>query len=245
MSKKLILVILSVVLSGVFSLTAIGQERQFVVLSESSGIGIIQGGEQYFRIDNGIWGPNWSWTSYGGNVVVEAGKSISRLETTLRQTGAKLNLDVTTEQTAPRQLSINYRLKSSKDTQLTLAIVSLSFSNLFADAAKVVAKSSNNTIQSRSFPLGLGGFDEPVSQLDLIDKDGLKTNIQIIPPTKISIDNSLRIILAEQQIKAVSTREVKLILNLPNIVTYYASPEQIPFDQGFDSRKARPYPAQK
>jgi len=233
MSKKIILVILSVVLSGAFPLTAFGQERQFVVLSESSGIGIIKAGEQYFRIDNGIWGPNWSWTSYGGNVVVEAGKSISRLETTLRQTDAKLNLNVTAEQTDPRQLAIHYRLESSKDTQLTLAIVSLSFSNLFADAAKVVAKSSNNTTQSRSFPLGLGSFDEPVSQLELIDKNGLKTNIQIIPPTKISIDNSLRIILAEQQIKAASIGEVKLIVNLPDIAAYYGSPDQIPFDEGF------------
>jgi hypothetical protein len=235
MSKKLILVILYVALFEVFPLAVYAQERQFAVLSESSGIGIVKADEQYFRIDNGIWGPNWSWTSYRGNVVVEAGKSISRLETTLRQTGAKLNLDVTTEQTTPRQLSIHYRLKSSKDTQLTLAIVSLSFSNLFADAAKVIAKSLNNTTQTRSFPLGLGSFDEPVSQLEFTDKNGLKTNIQINPPTKISIDNSLRIILAEQQIKAVSIKEVKLIVNLPDIATYYASPDQIPFDEGFDT----------
>jgi len=235
MPKKLIMVTLSIALSGVYPLTVIGQERPFIVLSESSGIGIIKADEQYFRIDNGIWGPNWSWTSYRGNVAVETGKSISRLETTLRQTGAKLNLNVTAEQTNPRQLSINYRLESSKDTQLTLAIVSLSFSNLFADTAKVVAKSSNNTTQNRSFPLGLGGFDGPVSQLELIDKNGLKTNIQIIPPTKISIDNSLRIILAEQQIIAVSTKEVKLILSLPDIATYYGSPDQIPYDKGFDT----------
>jgi hypothetical protein len=235
MSKNISLVILSAALFGTFSLTAYGQETQFVVLSESSGIGIIQGAEQYFRIDNGIWGPNWSWTSYEGNVVVEAGKSISRLETTLRQTGAKLNLDVTTEQTAPQQLSIDYRLKSSKDTQLTLAIVSLSFSNLFADSAKVIAKSSDNTTQTRSFPLGLGSFDEPVSQLELMDKDGLKTNIQISPAAKISIDNSLRIILAEEQIKAASTKEVKLIVSFPQILTYYGSPGKIPNDKGFDS----------
>lgn len=235
MSKNFILIILSIALLETFPLTVCGQDTQFVALSESSGIGIIQGSEEYFRIDNGIWGPNWSWTSYGGNVVVEAGKSISRLETVLRQTGAKLNLDVTTEQTAPQQLSIHYRLKSSKDTQLTLAIVSLSLSNLFADTAKVIARSSKNTIQSRSFPLGLGSFDEPVSQLELMDKNGLKTNIRIIPAAKISIDGSLRIILAEQQIKAVSTKEVRLILNLPDIATYYGSPEQIPYDKGFDT----------
>ncbi len=173
--------------------------------------------------------------NYRGNVTIEADKSISNLKTTLKQTGAKLELSIETEQTAPRQLTVNYRLKSSKDTQLTLAIVSLSFDNLFDDGAKIIAASSSQSTKTRLFPLGRGSFDEPISQLTLIDSSGLQTRIQISPAAGISFDGSLRIVLAEKQLNAAAPKEVRLVVNLPEKVSYFASPEQIPYDKDFDT----------
>ncbi|NQV33744.1 MAG: hypothetical protein HQ515_13710, partial [Phycisphaeraceae bacterium] len=213
--------------------TGSAYETPWSVFSETSGMGVMQNGQQYLRLDNGIWGPNWSWNSYRGSITAANGSSTSRLESLLK-TGAKLNLNIQTRKTAPRQITVNYRLTSSEDTSLTLAIISLTLDKQFADKAKVNAVTSNGTKIEPSFPLGIGSLGDDVSLLNLIDSAGHLTCIQITPAAKVSIDKSLRIVLAEKQLLKANAQNVTLKVDFPENVTYYPSPDHVPFDTDFD-----------
>lgn len=213
--------------------TMSAQETSWSVFSETSGIGVMQNGQPYLRLDNGIWGPNWSWNSYRGSIAVSNGNSTSRLESLLK-TGAKLDLNIHTRQTGPRQLTVNYQLTSSKDTSLTLAIISLTLDRQFADKAKVNAFTSSGTNVERSFPLRIGSLGDDVSQLNVTDSAGHVTRIQITPAAKVTIDNSLRIVLAEQQLQQGTAQNITLTIDFPQNVTYYPSPDHVPFDSDFD-----------
>ena len=109
---------------------SIWAEDGFTVLPENpTTVSVLRDGESYLDIGFVGWGPNWGWMGFRGEM--EEHDDATRLVCTskVEQTGADIRLTAEVRKSGPRQLKLDLDLRTSKDTDLTTIVVSITMAD--------------------------------------------------------------------------------------------------------------------
>ena len=232
---------LTIGMSALFALFAVpaacapAGEGDFVAFPEGPGtFTFIRDGQPYLEIGLVGWGPDWSWLGWKGKIEEAAGKTVTTNTTTVKQSGADLTLRTEVSKSGQRQLTFSIDLRSSKDSTLTYIVNSVHVADKFFGKGKVLATLADGKTGTVEMPLARKGVGKQVKQFVLVDDAGVETTITLDPALDIASDGDARIILADKQIAGAVPVQVTMTVHLPGDVTYYAGPDSVPQDPGFD-----------
>jgi len=199
-----------------------------------STIGVLEDGETYLEIGFVGWGPNWQWLGFGGRVEELGTQSRLGGEATVQASGARVGIDAVVGQSGPRSLQMDIGVKTDRDTDLTCLIASVEIpKKTFAGGRMLVSQQDGNT-RSVDLPLGRGNLGQNVQRLTLIDAADRRTQIVLDPPCDLTADGAARIVLAGNHLEADQPRRVKLSVDLPAELSYYAGSQSTPVEPGLD-----------
>ena len=208
---------------------------QFVALPENgSTIGVLEDDETYLEFGFLGWGPNWQWLGFRGEIAQRQTESRLTSRATVGASGAEVSFDVVAKQDGPRRMTMDVKLQTDRDTDLTYMIASVEIpQKVFADGKLLVAGASGD-VKTMELPLGLGEVGEDVRRLTLVDSSGRRTAISLSPGCDVASDNEIRVILANRRIQSDQPRQVTISVDLPQDLTYYPGSDSVPAESDFD-----------
>lgn len=131
-----------------------------------------------------------------------------------------------------RQIDLEYTLSADQDAQTTLGIIEMTVG---ADAVgKTVVTEQDGSTRTIEGGYGRQGLGKQVAGLVLSGKDGEAARLRFEPPVEIVSDGAARIVLASGALPGNQPRSVRIAVELPGDLTFYASTEEAPFEPGFD-----------
>lgn len=207
---------------------ACGQPAAYVGLATGEGLHLLHGGDPVLSLSYPLWGPGWAWTGWQGSATEEGGETVHLLKATIAASRAQLQLRLQPRQTGPRQITLDYTLTASAATPLTLATVCLSPRGAFAGASTLV-QNAGETVE-RTAPYGRQPLGTAVSRLTLTGADGRRLLLAFSPAPEIQADGDARIVLARDSLAADTPVRLRITIDLPELVTFYASPGAVPDD---------------
>jgi hypothetical protein len=226
MKKFLLLSIVSA------ALAASASENPFTALPASGQtVSILKDGNSYLDFTIIAWGPKWSQSSFKGTAV--GSKGIMSAANSTKIGDANIALDVQARQMDASQLELNYELKSSQKTAVTLITAGINFDEVAFAGGKTAIKTDGGETATANLPLGKTGLGKRVKVLTLTDAGGFETRLEFDPPCDIASDKQGRIVLAENELA--KTVKQAVTVSLPGDVTFYASAAEVPADPGSES----------
>jgi hypothetical protein len=181
----------------------------------------------------GVWGPKWAWTGLGGTVANDQGATDAKLKAKLGGTGVPIAYALRASRSGERTLTITAAATAEQDSALTLAILGLSPGQRFHGDGRCIV-SDGGTDKPRAVPFGKEALGAAVSKLHFTDAQGAALDIVFAKPARIAADGAARIVLAADQIAGGVRNEVSFTLTLPQDLTWYPTPAEIPFPTGWE-----------
>ncbi len=208
-------------------------EAPFTMFPEGGkSLTVLREGAPYMELAFSGWGPKWSWMGFRGKAREEDGKT--HITATAKvNTGAKLTAEAVGGKTGPKKAAYEIELSTSKDTDLTQAILSVTLGRGFG-GGKVLVTGEDGKTRTVKLPLGRGGLGDAVKELTYVDGAGGKTALAFEPATEVTTDGDMRITLARKLTKGEPVK-LGLTIELPGELTYYAAPKAVPQTPGFDA----------
>ena len=187
----------------------------------------------YMEVGFTGWGPDWSWMGWRSNVGAEGDTTVATNTSSVKSSGADIELGVEVRKTAPRQLTFDMSLSSSKDTDLTYIVSSLQLPEKAFGKGKVLVTSADGEEKTVEMPLARKGLGDAVKRFTCVDNAGKRTTFSLDPAVPVSSDGEARIVLAHE-LEADQPVEVTMTVDLPTDLTYYASGAEVPQTSNFD-----------
>ena len=176
----------------------------------------------------GAWGPNWAWTGIEGTSVNDKGITKAQLGGKLGGTGVPFRLDLHAGRSAARTVKVSVGLKADQDTALTLVILGLTPGQRFQGEGRCIV-TDGGVDKPRAVPFGQVALGSSVTRLRFMDAKGATLEIAFAKPTQIVADGSARIVLAAEKIAGGTMSEVAFTMILPEDLSWYPTPAEIPF----------------
>ncbi|MEI7728025.1 MAG: hypothetical protein WCO56_00520 [Verrucomicrobiota bacterium] len=222
---------LAVAMFAVFGSQTAAAPLPFTAFSAGKADVIIsQAGGDFLRIGTAVWGPKWAYSSFTGKNASETGITTGDLSAKIKGAGTPLRLSFKAARIAPNQLQLSYELKAEAGMEITLAAVDLAPGKCF-EGREVIVEAQGKTTRV-PYPFGRRPIDTQVSALRLTEASGSTTVIRFEPPCEVAADNSARIILAQDAVKAGVSKSLKLTVELPGATDWYASLAEMPEEPG-------------
>ncbi len=185
--------------------------------------------QEYLDLSLAGWGPGWAWQSFEGEVQAEGEVSRASARTTIASSGARVEIAARTTPTGPQQLRFQVRIRSDRDTDLTLLMAGVQLAEPAFARGEVEALFADGSRRSFPLPLGRQGLGESVRSFTLVDGQGRRTTWHLEPALEVTSDRDLRIGLA-RSLQADVPVEASWTIELPAPLTFYAHPDQVPAD---------------
>lgn len=174
------------------------------------------------------WGPRWGWTGLKAVVNARDGATAAVLTGTLGNGGPPVKLELNASRSGPRQLTIEAALTAERAGGSTMVVLAINPGQRFHGAGKAAVTAAGATT-ARDVPFGRVALGEAVSALRLGDALG----IACAEPVEIQADNAARLVLGKGDLAAGTRRSVRLVIDLPGDLTWYATPDAAPAPPGF------------
>ena len=177
------------------------------------------------------WDPGWGWVvlraenSTDGNVAV--------VESTAGQNRpAQVKIALRVAPVTLRSLEYTAVLTASQDTECTVGIIAFDPGPAIKKSVVEFADGSNRTVEGA---YGKDGLGENITAVALHRETGEAVRLVFDKPAKIASDRGGRIVMAEGHYKGNEPKEVKFSIHLDRDLTFYPSPVEIPFEEGFEN----------
>ncbi len=226
-------ILLSVVVLATAMPRASEAESVLVFPTDSQHHVFMLDGEEYFELGFAGWGPGWAWQSFRGELSTDGQVGVAVSNTTIAASGANVQIRTNTTRTGPRQLTIQARITTDRDTDLTMLIAGLNpEQRSFRQGQALVTDEAGDSV-TVPLPPGRRDLGQQVRELRLSDSQDRETVLTFQPPLALSADGDLRIGLA-RRLQEQQPVEARLTIDLPAALTYYAHPDRVPDEPGFD-----------
>jgi hypothetical protein len=229
-AEKTVLVVVVLVMS---MLRISAAEKALVFPADSQNTVCMLDGQEYLELGFAGWGPDWAWQSFQGEMNAENAIGLAVSNTTIAASGAKVQIATRTAQTGPRQLTMQTRITTDRDTDLTMLIAGLNLEERSFGQGQAVVTDVDGTSVAASLPPGRRELGQQVRRLLLRDNQGRETVFTFEPALELTTDGDLRIGLA-RRLQQQQPVQASLTIDLPVPLTYYPHPDQIPEASGFD-----------
>ena len=236
MSERLVHVTIAccVLSAGIAHSAACAADGTFVAFPENAQtLTVLCDGEPYLQLALVGWEPNWKYMGFRGEMAEVDGTTVltNRGRTA---TGGQITATLRIARDGPRRLTIETELETTRDADLTYIIGSIEFAkDAFADGA-VAAIGTDGQLRETRLPLDKRGVGDRVARMTLADAAGRKSHVAITPPRDVPSDGAARLVLAGAKLSASAPQRTTLAIDLPGEVDYYAGPDRIPAEPGFD-----------
>lgn len=196
----------------------------------ASSFSVLNDNSSYIDFSLAGFGPNWSYLSIRGTLRSSA--NTMKASNHAKSGGAELSIDVTAEPIKNKQFKLTYVTTTSETIPVTMIAVGLNFDPAAFENGKIKATTQDGQETELSIPLGKGGVGKNIKTCVLIDSDGAETKLMFEPACDIASDGQARTLLAEGTLSGTSSQEITV--TLPEKLTFYSTPEEVPFETGFD-----------
>ncbi len=231
--KQAGMILLSIVVLAMSMLRASEAESTLVFPADAQSTVFMLDGQEYLELGFAGWGPGWAWQSFRGEMNAEGAVGLAVSNTTIAASGANVQIRTSTAQTGPRQLTMQTRITSDRDTDLTMLIAGLNPEERSFRQGQAVVTEVDGTSVEVPLPPGRRELGQQVSQLLLRDSQGRETVFTFEPALALTTDGDLRIELA-RRLQSQQPVQASLTIDLPAPLTYYPHPDRVPEQSGFD-----------
>jgi hypothetical protein len=174
-----------------------------------------------FRMGLGGWGPRWAWVGVQSRKKADGDRLSGRVPFVVnKDKGEIIDVGFGAWQQAARQITFSYDLEAARDVPLTMLIASVNFeprgSKGHVTLTHADGKQSKITLPVR----GIRTAPATSQVAFAFDTVGTVT-MQIDPPSPITFDNDMRIVLATDLFPK-GKRRVTLTLTFPDAANFYA-----------------------
>lgn len=206
---------------------AFGDGPLIVYASEHTLNVVTPGGQGVLHIGYRLWGPGWAWTGIPGSYRPEGAAAVGTFSGQIGRSNVPFTFQTRLTASGKRQLKMEGEFKTSQDSELVMAGIGLSFDAPLRgeDRARVTDASGAKTV---SLPLGIGRLSDSFQKVSAKDAEGNAFTIAFDKPVLASHDGEIRVILAENSIKANDGKRFSLTLDLPEDAAFYLTPDSVP-----------------
>lgn len=162
----------------------------------------------------GGWGPNWGWRGFGAHQSAHGDElNVTAPFEANKEAGEIINVALRAWKSGPQAVSFQYTLSAAKDVPLTMLIASINTEAAFQNGQAVVTQADGKQV---TLPLAFGGIHgmDAGKQVAFQSKDAGEYGLTLDPPTALTTDGQLRVILAQDKFLK-GTRTVTLTLSFP------------------------------
>ncbi len=155
---------------------------EYIVLPESNTtLTVLHNGETYCDVELVGWGPNWSWMGLPGSLQEQADSTRMVSRGKVAASNAEIDVTVSVRKTGPRQMTLDFEFRSSRDTTLTYIVAAVSMAGSAFRDGQVMASLADGSSRTTQLPLDRKGIGENVAGFDLVDATGAKTQWTLSP----------------------------------------------------------------
>ena len=175
-------------------------------------------------------GPSWKplhfkgRTKRGGNKVRMSSSAI------VSESGAKLKVDSVVTKTGERELTLVTTVSTNKDTASAyIALEIYILQQPRSTRLRVTPDSGPASIIE--LPLDKRPIGNEITQLSFVDHRGEQTSLRLSPPSDVSADGAVRIVVADSSLKKNENQKLTVTINLPAKVTFFSNPKNLPVEK--------------
>ena len=199
-------------------------------------------GQDILRIGYRLWGPSWAWSGIDGTYrsaadsnMVAANLRAAEGDFVGRVGRSDVPFTFHTQLTAngKRRLKMEGEFKTERDSGLTMAGIGLAFDAPLRGKDRSVYTDADGT-HTVNLPLGLGTLTDSFQKISVNDEAGKTFTITFDQPVRASSDGEIRILLAEDQIKANDGKRFGMTIDFPEDTAFYLTPDSVPYPADWD-----------
>jgi hypothetical protein len=174
-----------------------------------------------FRMGLGGWGPHWAWVGMQSRQKAEGDRLSLQVPFVVNKNkGETIDIRFEAWQPASRQIAFRYNLDADRDVPLTLLMASVNFEPHGSQGQLALAHADGKQSKIALPVRGIRAVPATSQAAFNFDKGGT-VKMQIDPPSPITFDNGMRVVLASDLFPK-GSRRVTLTLTFPGEVAFYA-----------------------
>ncbi len=202
--------------------SAAGPWSALINPDNSLAFSFLRDGRPVFQLSLAGWGPKWAWVGVQAREKAEGQRLSVRFPFVVsKDKGEVIDVQFQAWQPGKRQVVFRYDLESAKDVPLTQLIASLNFepqgSQGTLTLTHVEGKPTKVALPIKGIRPG-----PTASKAEFAFDKGGTVMMRFDPPTPITFDNALRVVLASDLFRQ-GKRHVMLTLTFPEDVAFHAS----------------------
>lgn len=202
-----------------------------VAFIAKDAVNILRDGTSLLDIKPIYWGPKWKFV--GLSAVNRAEGLAGLFESSGTFESAAIRFEGRIAPSGTRRLDMEFSLRADRDTPATMGILSM---NVSSDVvARTVVTRQDGSTQVIQGGYGRNGLGKQIAELALFGPSAEVAHLRFDPPADIASDGAARIVLAHDMLPGNTPRSLRISLELPGDLTFYASTEAVPFEPGFDT----------
>jgi hypothetical protein len=191
------------------------------------------------------WGPKWAYCNLKNKGMDDRGlvlEPVQQQRPKRKQKDAPIpealpiRLVLLARPAGPRRLEVVATFTASAEASLTQVALSVKAGGRF-DGEDRCTVTADGVSEQRTVPFSQEPLGQAVGLLSFVsgDESGSVLSLAFGAPVQVGADNAARIILAEQSVAVGYSREVRFSIELPGDLTWYSSPKEVPFPDGWES----------
>ena len=190
---------------------------------------IRDGAESLLTFKPLYWGPGWKWTGFKTTNASDGKTAVA--ESVSGKDDSQIKFDLRVEPRTARSFEYTAAYSANSDTESTIGVISFDPGSAIKKTVVEMADGTSRTIEGKYARAGLG---DAVKAVALISDSGEAVRMAFDKPTKIVSDGAARIVLVSGKYPANEPQATKFTVTLDRNMTFYPSPDDIPFEEGFE-----------
>lgn len=174
-----------------------------------------------------VWGPAWGFSGLSGAFSKSGDGATGVFRQQMPGTGVSFETALSLQPRGLRQLEIEASFVAERDTDLTLAVLTVKPGSALRGAGRAVATDAGGA-RTLDVPLGRGTLSSALQRLELRTADGQVFALGFEKPAEVVMDGEARIVLAKDRAIAGQKRAVNISLQLPDDADFLLTADAIP-----------------
>lgn len=208
-----------------------GADEPLTVYTSGHAVKVVKpGGAGVLRVEYRLWGPEWAWTGIDGNYqpaqavgTAAAGEFYGKIG----RTDVPFTFHTRLTPEGKRRLKMEGEFKTERDSGLVMARIGLVFEGpLRGEGRGTVTDDAGE--RAINLPLGIGRLSETFRRVEAKDADGKAYAITFQQPVAAGHDGEIRVMLAENEMKAGQGKKFSLTIDLPEDAAFYLTRDSVP-----------------